>query len=181
VAALLQPIWRKTSRPALVRMNFSKVGARRCFRAPLPLVWRDSQRVGFMGDRMPKIVALLLAASSPRPLRGARRRRAWLYATSLIEPTPKYPADFKRFDYVKPGCPQGRDRPPLGHGLVRFAELLPPKGATAERPRPHLRYTLMTSSLDEVLDGNTDCSPKRCGFRQTTRRSPTGCASRQMG
>src|SRR5262249_24631876 len=37
----------------------------------------------------------------------------WLHATSLVAPRPKYPADFKHFDYVNPDAPKG--------GLVRFS------------------------------------------------------------
>lgn len=72
----------------------------------------------------------------------------WMHATSLID-APKYPADFKRFDYVNPDAPKG--------GLVRLSEtgtfdslnLVPPKGAVVDGIG--LIYdTLMTPSMDEV-------------------------------
>jgi len=51
----------------------------------------------------------------------------WVHATSLVD-SPKYPRDFKRFDYVNPSAPKG--------GVVRMSDtgtfdslnLVPPKG-----------------------------------------------------
>jgi microcin C transport system substrate-binding protein len=71
----------------------------------------------------------------------------WVHATSLIDP-PKYPPDFKHFDYVNVNAPKG--------GLVRLSDtgtfdtlnLVPPKGTIAAGMG--LIYdTLMTSALDE--------------------------------
>jgi len=73
----------------------------------------------------------------------------WLHATSLVEEKPKYPADFKKFDYVFAEAPKG--------GLVRLSDtgsfdslnFVPPKGSMPSGLG--LIYdTLMTSSLDEV-------------------------------
>jgi microcin C transport system substrate-binding protein len=72
----------------------------------------------------------------------------WLYATSLTD-TPKYPPDFKKFDYVNADAPKG--------GVARFSEtgtfdslnFVPPKGTTPAGLG--LIYdTLMTPSMDEV-------------------------------
>lgn len=72
----------------------------------------------------------------------------WRHATSLIG-DPKYPSDFKRFDYVNPTAPKG--------GLVRFSDngtfdslnFVPPRGNTPSGLG--LIYdTLMVSSMDEV-------------------------------
>ncbi|MFO1184851.1 MAG: extracellular solute-binding protein [Bauldia sp.] len=72
----------------------------------------------------------------------------WLHATALIG-TPKYPAEFKHFDYVNPDAPKG--------GLARFSVVgsfdtlnpVPPKGALASGIGA-IYDTLMTSSLDEL-------------------------------
>jgi len=71
----------------------------------------------------------------------------WVHATSLIDP-PKYPADFKHFDYVNANAPKG--------GLVRLSDtgtfdslnLVPPRG-TIPVGIGLIYDTLMTSSLDE--------------------------------
>jgi microcin C transport system substrate-binding protein len=72
----------------------------------------------------------------------------WMHATSLVD-TPKYPADFKHFDYVNPDAPKG--------GIVRLSDtgtfdslnLVPAKGAVVAGIG--LIYdTLMTASMDEV-------------------------------
>ncbi len=54
-------------------------------------------------------VALLVAGLSSA---ASADDGGWLNATSLIG-TPKYPADFKHFDYVNPDAPKG--------GLVRLS------------------------------------------------------------
>jgi microcin C transport system substrate-binding protein len=72
----------------------------------------------------------------------------WRHATSLNE-EPKYPPDFKRFDYVNPDAPKG--------GLLRLSgtggfDTLNPILAKGN-PAPGLGFvyeTLMTSALDEV-------------------------------
>ncbi len=72
----------------------------------------------------------------------------WRHALSLID-TPKYPADFKHFDYVNPDAPKG--------GLVRLSstgsfDSLNPVLATKGNPAPGIGFafeTLMTPSLDE--------------------------------
>jgi len=72
----------------------------------------------------------------------------WRHASSLIG-EPKYPPDFKRFDYVNPDAPKG--------GIVRLSEtgsfdslnFVPPRGEVAVGLG--LIYdTLMTSSMDEL-------------------------------
>src|SRR5712692_8996174 len=71
----------------------------------------------------------------------------WVHATSLIDP-PKYPADFKHFDYVNLSAPKG--------GLVRLSDtgtfdslnLVPPRG-TLPVGIGLIYDTLMTASLDE--------------------------------
>jgi len=73
----------------------------------------------------------------------------WRYATSLVEEQPKYPADFKHFDYVNPDAPKG--------GVVRMSDtgtfdslnFVPPRGSTP-LGLGLIYDTLMTSSMDEV-------------------------------
>jgi len=86
---------------------------------------------------------LVLAAAS-----GEAQEPVWRHATSLNE-EPKYPPDFKHFDYVNPDAPKG--------GLVRLSDTggfdtlnpILPKGNPA--PGLGLIYEpLMTSALDEV-------------------------------
>lgn len=86
---------------------------------------------------------LVLAVGS-----GAAEEPVWRHATSLNE-EPKYPPDFKHFDYVNPDAPKG--------GLVRLSDTggfdtlnpILPKGNPA--PGLGLIYeSLMTSALDEV-------------------------------
>ncbi len=86
---------------------------------------------------------LILAAGA-----GEAQEPVWRHATSLNE-EPKYPPDFKRFDYVNPDAPKG--------GVVRLSDTggfdtlnpILPKGNPA--PGLGLVYeSLMTSSLDEV-------------------------------
>jgi microcin C transport system substrate-binding protein len=100
---------------------------------------------------MPRIVTLFVAAALSAAASAAIAEDGpWLHATSLIEPSPKYPADFKRFDYVNPDAPKG--------GVVRLAgvggtfdslNFVPAKGTVADGLG--LIYdTLMTSSYDEV-------------------------------
>ena len=79
---------------------------------------------------------------------GFAQEPAWRHATSLNE-TPKYPADFARFDYVNPDAPKG--------GVVRLSDtggfdtLNPILAKGNPAPGIGLVYeTLMTSSLDEV-------------------------------
>jgi microcin C transport system substrate-binding protein len=72
----------------------------------------------------------------------------WRHGLSLMG-SPKYPADFKHFDYVNPAAPKG--------GLVRFGQdgsfdslnFVIPRG-TAAAGITFIYDTLMTSSLDEV-------------------------------
>lgn len=73
---------------------------------------------------------------------------AWRHSLSLLG-TPKYPDDFKRFDYVNPEAPRG--------GLVRFGRdgtydsfnFIIPRG-TAAAGITLLYDTLMVPALDEV-------------------------------
>ncbi|HZP20283.1 MAG TPA: extracellular solute-binding protein [Bauldia sp.] len=93
----------------------------------------------------------VLAAAALSAIAGAAGAAdgEWLHATSLIDPTPKYPADFKHFDYVNVDAPKG--------GLVRFSDtgtfdslnFVTPKGTTPSGLG--LIYdTLMVPSEDEV-------------------------------
>ena len=97
--------------------------------------------------RIPALLAaLLLVASAAMAMADDS---GWLYATSLIEPHPKYPADFKHFDYVNPNAPKG--------GLVRMSSVgtfdslnvVPEKG-TLPDGLGLIYDTLMTPALDEV-------------------------------
>ena len=84
--------------------------------------------------------------------------RVWRHATSLNE-EPKYPPDFKHFDYVNTDAPKG--------GLVRLSDtggfdtLNPILSKGNPAPGLGLIYeTLMTSALDEVRRC-TASSPRR--------------------
>ncbi len=79
---------------------------------------------------------------------GQTQERVWHHATSLNE-APKYPPDFKYFDYVNPDAPKG--------GVVRLSDtggfdtLNPILSKGNPAPGLGLVYeTLMTSALDEV-------------------------------
>ncbi|MGE4221579.1 MAG: extracellular solute-binding protein, partial [Alphaproteobacteria bacterium] len=91
------------------------------------------------------LAALLLLIGAAA---GAAQEPVWHHATSLIE-APKYPPDFKHFDYVDPQAPKG--------GVVRLSDtggfdtLNPILAKGNPAPGIGLVYeTLMTSSLDEV-------------------------------
>ncbi len=91
------------------------------------------------------LAALLLLFSAAA---GEAQDRVWRHATSLNE-TPKYPPDFKHFDYVNPDAPKG--------GVVRLSDtggfdtLNPILSKGNPAPGLGLIYeSLMTSSLDEV-------------------------------
>jgi microcin C transport system substrate-binding protein len=87
--------------------------------------------------------ALLLLATS-----AFSAEPVWKHGLSLMG-EPKYPADFKHFDYVNPNAPKG--------GFVRFGQdgnfdslnFVIPRGTTAAGIT-NLYDTLMASSLDEV-------------------------------
>lgn len=98
----------------------------------------------------PTLRALFLGLALCGAMAGgaAAQDSGWIHAASLID-TPKYPPDFKRFDYVNPDAPKG--------GLARFSEtgtfdslnIVPPRGNTPSGLG--LIYdTLMTPSMDEV-------------------------------
>ena len=97
-----------------------------------------------MHFRLVLAALLLVFIASP----GEAQEKVWRYATSLND-EPKYPADFKHFDYVNPDAPKG--------GMVRLSDTggfdtlnrILAKGNPA--PGLGLIYeTLMTSALDEV-------------------------------
>ncbi|MGE0605138.1 MAG: ABC transporter substrate-binding protein, partial [Xanthobacteraceae bacterium] len=88
---------------------------------------------------------LIFSSASPVP---AQQEAQWRHALSLMGDV-KYPADFKRFDYVNPNAPKG--------GLLRLGENgtfdsfnhIIPRGSAAAGVGG-LYDTLMTGSLDEV-------------------------------
>ena len=101
---------------------------------------------------MPGISRTILALSALAALAIAQPAGAqegeWLHGTSLVG-SPKYPPDFKRFDYVFADAPKG--------GIVRLSDtgtfdslnFVPPKGSTPSGLG--LIYdTLMTDAMDEV-------------------------------
>jgi microcin C transport system substrate-binding protein len=92
----------------------------------------------------PSVLALLLPLAFHLPAQA----QEWRHSLSLLG-TPKYPADFNRFDYVNPNAPKG--------GLVRLSEegsfdsfnFVIPRGTPAAGI--NLLYdTLSTPSLDEA-------------------------------
>ncbi len=96
--------------------------------------------------RLRLILAALLLLSAVAT--GQADDRVWRHATSLNE-EPKYPPDFKHFDYVNTDAPKG--------GLVRLSDtggfdtLNPILSKGNPAPGLGLIYeTLMTSALDEV-------------------------------
>ena len=97
-----------------------------------------------MHFRLVLAALLLVFIASP----GEAQEKVWRYATSLND-EPKYPADFKHFDYVNPDAPKG--------GMVRLSDtggfdtLNPILAKGNPAPGLGLIYeTLMTSALDEV-------------------------------
>lgn len=93
-------------------------------------------------------VAAALAASFLAVPPSPAQESAWKHGLSLMG-EPKYPADFKHFDYVNANAPKG--------GFVRFGQdgtfdnfnFVIPRG-TAAAGITNLYDTLMTSALDEV-------------------------------
>jgi len=73
----------------------------------------------------------------------------WRYATSLVEATPKYPADFKRFDYVNPDAPKGGTVRMSDIGTFDSLNFVPPRGTTP-LGLGLIYDTLMTPAMDEV-------------------------------
>ncbi|MBN8997177.1 MAG: ABC transporter substrate-binding protein [Rhizobiales bacterium] len=72
----------------------------------------------------------------------------WMHATSLID-TPKYPADFKHFDYVNVNAPKGGTVRLSSTGTFDSLNFVPPRGTLADGIG--LIYdTLMTPAMDEV-------------------------------
>ena len=92
--------------------------------------------------------AAALAVSFLAALPALSQEEGWKHGLSLMG-EPKYPADFKHFDYVNPDAPKG--------GFVRFGQdgtfdnfnFVIPRG-TAAAGITNLYDTLMTSALDEV-------------------------------
>jgi microcin C transport system substrate-binding protein len=92
--------------------------------------------------------ALAALALLTLPPLAAAQESNWKHGLSLMG-SPKYPADFKHFDYVNPNAPKG--------GLVRFGQdgsfdsfnFVIPRG-TAAAGITYIYDTLMTNSLDEV-------------------------------
>jgi microcin C transport system substrate-binding protein len=92
--------------------------------------------------------ALAALALLTLPPLAAAQESNWKHGLSLMG-SPKYPADFKHFDYVNPNAPKG--------GLVRFGQdgsfdsfnFVIPRG-TAAAGIIYIYDTLMTNSLDEV-------------------------------
>jgi microcin C transport system substrate-binding protein len=101
---------------------------------------------------MPAFTRTLLALSALAALTFAdaaiAQDQGWLHGTSLVG-SPKYPPDFKRFDYVNPDAPKG--------GVVRLSDtgtfdslnFVPPKGTTP-LGLGLIYDTLMTDAMDEV-------------------------------
>nr|WP_258571099.1 extracellular solute-binding protein [Flavimaribacter sediminis] len=82
------------------------------------------------------------------PPPAAADEMVWRHASSLIG-TPKYPADFQRFDYVNPDAPKGGEvRVSANDTFDTFNPLLA-KGDLAEG-LGLVFETLMTSSMDEI-------------------------------
>jgi len=101
---------------------------------------------------MPAFTRTLLALSAVAALTFAdaavAQEPGWLHGTSLIG-SPKYPADFKRFDYVNPDAPKGGILRLSDTGTFDSLNFVPPKGTTPAGLG--LIYdTLMTDAMDEV-------------------------------
>jgi microcin C transport system substrate-binding protein len=93
-------------------------------------------------------VSALAAGFATGPAAGADDGE-WHYATSLVEATPKYPADFKRFDYVNPDAPKGGTVRMSDIGTFDSLNVVPPRGTTP-LGLGLIYDTLMTPALDEV-------------------------------
>jgi microcin C transport system substrate-binding protein len=92
------------------------------------------------------LAALFLAIAAP--ISGHAQERVWRHATSLNE-EPKYPLDFKQFDYVDPNAPKGGTLRLSDTGGFDTLNPILSKGNIA--PGLGLIYeTLMTSSFDEI-------------------------------
>lgn len=104
------------------------------------------QRFGLLA-RFAAAVAVVLSLAAPGAV--AEEAPAWRHASALTG-DPKYPADFKHFDYVNPDAPKGgRVRFGVFGGFDSTNVMLSLKGDPA--PGVSLAYeTLMESSLDEL-------------------------------
>lgn len=97
------------------------------------------------GTRIAMIATLAAILSAPMPALAGEP--VWRHATSLIG-EPKYPADFKHFDWVNPNAPKGGAVTLGAFGSFDTLNWFPP-GANAAAGLPLLYDQLMSDSLDE--------------------------------
>jgi len=106
------------------------------------------------------------------PAQATRRTRSGATLTSLIG-EPKYPPDFKHFDYVNPDAPKG--------GVVRLSDTGgfdtlnpdPVEGQSGARPRLRLRNADDASARRALDDVRADREAISCPT--IIPRSPFGC------
>ena len=91
---------------------------------------------------LPAALLLLLAAAAPA------QEGEWRHGMSLMG-TPRYPADFKRFDYVNPAAPKGGLLRMSTEGSFDSLNIVPRRGLVAIGVS--LIYdSLLTPSMDEI-------------------------------
>jgi microcin C transport system substrate-binding protein len=91
---------------------------------------------------LPAVLLLLLAAAAPA------QEDEWRHGMSLMG-TPRYPADFKRFDYVNPAAPKGGLLRMSTEGSFDSLNIVPRRGLVAIGVT--LIYdSLLTPSMDEI-------------------------------
>ncbi|HSI42534.1 MAG TPA: extracellular solute-binding protein [Xanthobacteraceae bacterium] len=94
------------------------------------------------------VTLLALGGALSGPVRAQSEAPEWRHALSLMG-SPKYPADFKRFDYVNPDAPKGGTLRLSADGTFDTLNDLIPKGTPASGL--NLIYdTLATPAADEV-------------------------------
>ena len=89
---------------------------------------------------LPAVLLLLLAAAAPA------QEDEWRHGMSLMG-TPRYPADFKRFDYVNPAAPKGGLLRMSTEGSFDSLNIVPRRGLVA------IGVTLIYELAADALDG----------------------------
>ena len=110
----------------------------------------------------------------------AQRDRKWKHGLSLFG-EPKYPADFKHFDYVNPTAPQGGTVRQIAFGTFdNFNQVVAGVKGSLAQGIELFTDTLMRRRSTRCRP-NTACSRKRSAIRTIFPRSPIGCAPMRTG
>jgi microcin C transport system substrate-binding protein len=104
----------------------------------------------------------------------------WRHGLSLFGEL-KYPAGFKRFDYVNPNAPKGGSARLGGFGTFdNFNIVVAGVKGTIAAGLNEIYDTLMVRPRTKSRP-STDCSPKPSVIRRISPPSPTGCVRTRNG